>query len=491
MISMSTPAYSAAGSPARALSPMRKFQLGLAAGDAFVVAGVVALGHVSRFGFNDPAVGSTGLPLTAGYVAVSILIACAWLILLRGLHTYREILLGTGTEEYARVLEATLTLFGVLAIGSYLFQVQLSRWYFVVVLPIGLLLLLLWRWVARQILVSRRARGSLRTRAIIVGTASRCARMLRELNSKKQLGVDVVGACSSPQSMGAELDDTGVVVLGEYDSVIPLMERLDAHLIIVAGATDLPPEALRRLTWQMDPRSRLVVAPAIVDIAGPRIHLRPVDGLPLMEVSAPRMDGLKLFVKRAVDIVVSAILIVLLFLVWIMVPILIKVDDGGPVFFKQVRIGQDGKEFRIIKFRSMRVNADAELKKLLEEQGTADKPLFKVDNDPRITKLGAFLRKSSIDELPQLFNVFGGSMSLVGPRPQVPAEVALYDEVASRRLLVKPGVTGLWQVNGRSKLSWEEAIRYDLYYVENWTLTGDLQILFRTVKVVLGRDGSQ
>lgn len=491
MISMSTPAMSAAGPRARALSPMRKFQAGLVIGDTVVVTSVVALGHVSRFGFRDPDLGVSGLPLPTGYVLVSVLIACAWLVLLRALHTYREILLGSGTEEYARVLEATFTLFGLLAIGSYLFQVQLSRWYFVVVLPLGLLFLLLWRWIARQVLVSRRARGSLRTRAIIVGTSSRCARMLRELKRKPQLGVDVVAACSAPQSLGTELKDTGVIVRGNYDSVVSLMERLDAQLIIVAGATDLPPEALRKLTWQMDPRSRLVVAPAIVDIAGPRIHLRPVDGLPLMEVSAPRMDGLKLFVKRAVDIIASALLIVLFLPVWIVVPLLIKLDDRGPVFFKQIRIGQDGREFRIVKFRSMRVNADAELKKLLEQQGTADKPLFKVENDPRITKLGAFLRKSSIDELPQLFNVFGGSMSLVGPRPQVPAEVALYDEIASRWLIAKPGVTGLWQVNGRSKLSWEEAIRYDLYYVENWSLTGDLQILFRTIKVVLQKDGSQ
>lgn len=311
MISLSTPVTNTAVPRAHAVTPMRKFQVGLFLGDVVVVALVVGLGHVSRFGFKDPALGVTGVALPTGYALVSVLIASAWLMLLRGLHTYREILLGTGTEEYARVLQASVSLFGVLAIGSYLFQVQLSRWYFVVVLPLGVSLLLVWRWIARKVLVARRARGSLRTRAVIVGDVSRCSRMLSELNRKPELGVEVVGACSRAQSVGAGVGD-GVVVLGDYESVTHVMERLDAHLIIVAGATDLPPEALRRLTWEMDPRSRLVVAPAIVDIAGPRISLRPVDGLPLMEVSAPRMDGLKLLIKRVIDVLFAVVLGILL-----------------------------------------------------------------------------------------------------------------------------------------------------------------------------------
>lgn len=491
MISLSTPVTNTAVPRAHAVTPMRKFQVGLFLGDVVVVALVVGLGHVSRFGFKDPALGVTGVALPTGYALVSVLIASAWLMLLRGLHTYREILLGTGTEEYARVLQASVSLFGVLAIGSYLFQVQLSRWYFVVVLPLGVSLLLVWRWIARKVLVARRARGSLRTRAVIVGDVSRCSRMLSELNRKPELGVEVVGACSRAQSVGAGVGD-GVVVLGDYESVTHVMERLDAHLIIVAGATDLPPEALRRLTWEMDPRSRLVVAPAIVDIAGPRISLRPVDGLPLMEVSAPRMDGLKLLIKRVIDVLFAVVLGILLIPLWIVVSIAISVDDHGPVFFFQPRVGLGGSHFKMMKFRSMRTDAEAVLEQLKDQAGqdAGNGVLFKMKNDPRVTRVGRVLRATSIDELPQLFNVLRGDMSLVGPRPPLPREVEAYEQDVRRKFLVKPGITGLWQVSGRSSLSWEESVRLDLYYVENWSLTGDLQILFRTVKAVLKRDGA-
>ena len=213
-------------------------------------------------------------------------------------------------------------------------------------------------------------------------------------------------------------------------------------------------------------------------------------GLPLIHIDYPEISGLNYWVKRTFDVVGSALLLLVLSPVLLLVSLVIKVTSPGPVFFTHERVGQDGKPFRMLKFRSMVVNADAQLKKLLEEQGTADKPLFKVENDPRITPIGRFIRRYSIDELPQLFNSLVGSMSLVGPRPQVAGEVALYDDKAFRRLMVKPGLTGLWQVSGRSDLSWEDAIRLDLYYVENWSLTGDLMIMFKTFKAVLKSDGA-
>ena len=227
-----------------------------------------------------------------------------------------------------------------------------------------------------------------------------------------------------------------------------------------------------------------------LDVAGSRQRQWSADGLTLAEVRRPRPDGVKRLIKRAMDLVLASVLCVLALPLWIVVPLLIRREDRGPIIFRQTRVGLDGEEFRIWKFRTMRVNADAELAGLLSQQGRSGKPLFKVDDDPRITRIGHFLRRSSIDELPQLFNVIGGSMSLVGPRPQVPKEVALYDETAARRLLVKPGLTGLWQVNGRSSLTWEEALRFDLFYVENWTPVMDLVILLKTVGVVLRREGS-
>jgi exopolysaccharide biosynthesis polyprenyl glycosylphosphotransferase len=227
------------------------------------------------------------------------------------------------------------------------------------------------------------------------------------------------------------------------------------------------------------------VAPSLTDIGGPRIHTRPVAGLPLIHVETPRYAGSKLFTKRLFDILGSGALITALSPVLIVLAIMVKVTSPGPVLYKQERVGLNGDHFHMLKFRSMRVNADAELQSLLAAQGSSDKPLFKVQNDPRITSIGRLLRKHSLDEFPQLFNVFLGSMSLVGPRPQRDGEVALYDDAARRRLLLKPGMSGLWQVGGRSSLGWEDAIRLDLYYVENWSITGDIVILWRTIRAVL------
>ena len=160
------------------------------------------------------------------------------------------------------------------------------------------------------------------------------------------------------------------------------------------------------------------------------------------------------------------------------------------LFFAHERIGKHGRPFKMLKFRSMVADADSRLDALLKSQGKTDQPLFKIADDPRITKIGGFLRRYSIDEVPQLINVLRGDMSLVGPRPQVAKEVALYDNAAARRLFVKPGMTGLWQVSGRSNLDWEESLRLDLYYVENWSMTADVAILGRTVRAVLAKDGA-
>lgn len=194
--------------------------------------------------------------------------------------------------------------------------------------------------------------------------------------------------------------------------------------------------------------------------------------------------------KRTFDITVAGILLVLLSPIFLVLALLVRVTSPGPVFYRQERIGLRGTTFNMLKFRSMKINADAELQSLLDAQGSSAKPLFKVSNDPRITPVGRVLRKYSLDELPQLLNVIGGTMSLVGPRPQRAGEVALYDDAAHRRLYVSPGMSGLWQVSGRSNLTWEESIRLDLYYVENWSLMTDVVILFKTFKAVFAGTGA-
>jgi len=269
------------------------------------------------------------------------------------------------------------------------------------------------------------------------------------------------------------------------------MARYRADTLVITSADRLTPERVRKLSWALEPgRQHLVMAPSLTDVSGPRIHMRPVAGLPLMHVETPRFEGAQAFVKRIFDLIVSFLLIVLSSPLLIVLAIIVKTSSPGPVLYRSERIGLNGRPFRMLKFRSMRDGSDAQLAQLLAMEGKGDSPLFKLKDDPRVTPIGRILRRYSLDELPQFFNVLDGSMSLVGPRPQVAAEVALYDDVAHRRLLLKPGITGLWQVSGRSDLPWADALRLDLYYVENWSLIGDLVILWRTAKAVVQRSGA-
>jgi exopolysaccharide biosynthesis polyprenyl glycosylphosphotransferase len=248
---------------------------------------------------------------------------------------------------------------------------------------------------------------------------------------------------------------------------------------------------MRELSWSLEPgKKHLVVAPGLTDIAGPRIHTRPMAGLPLIHVETPTYEGGKSAAKRAFDIAGSGLLLLLLAPLFAVLAVVVRLSSPGSVFYRQERIGLNGAPFHMLKFRSMVTNADDHLMGLLKAQSTEGTPLFKVENDPRVTPIGRILRKYSLDEFPQLVNVFRGEMSLVGPRPQREGEVALYDDAARRRLLLKPGMSGLWQVSGRSNLSWEESIRLDLYYIENWSITGDIVLLWRTVKTVLLPDGA-
>lgn len=290
------------------------------------------------------------------------------------------------------------------------------------------------------------------------------------------------------------LSEVAVPVTGteaDFDSILGVILNTNVDAVALSAGVNMHPQDLRRLGWELAARDiGMILAPALTDVAGPRIHTQPVAGLPLIHVSTPKLTGGKKVAKRAFDIAIAGALAAVLCPVFLVLAILVKTTDPGPVFYRQERVGLRGTTFKMLKFRSMKVNADAGLHALLTAQGTGETPLFKVENDPRITPLGRILRKYSLDELPQLLNVLGGSMSLVGPRPQREGEVALYDAAAHRRLYVSPGMSGLWQVSGRSNLSWEESIRLDLYYVENWSLMGDVVILLKTFKAVFGSTGA-
>jgi exopolysaccharide biosynthesis polyprenyl glycosylphosphotransferase len=275
-----------------------------------------------------------------------------------------------------------------------------------------------------------------------------------------------------------------VPVLGKFADLLQVVDDARIDTVILTSADEIGPQDMRRLGWDLESRqTNLIVAPALTDVAGPRIHARPVAGLPLIYVDYPTFEGRKHTTKRAFDILAGGLLLVLLSPLFLLIAVAVRRDSVGPAFFRQERVGFRGRRFRMAKFRSMVTDAEA-MQPALLEQSDGNGVLFKLKTDPRVTRLGGILRKYSLDELPQLFNVIRGSMSLVGPRPHPASDVLHYEAIDMRRLVVKPGMTGLWQVGGRSGLSWEESVRLDLYYVENWSLMGDLIILWRTIKAV-------
>jgi exopolysaccharide biosynthesis polyprenyl glycosylphosphotransferase len=264
---------------------------------------------------------------------------------------------------------------------------------------------------------------------------------------------------------------------------------LNADTIAVCGSASSEPGELRRLAWQLEGTGiDLIVAPQLTDIAGPRVHIRPVEGLPLLHVEEPKLSGVAWLFKNLMDRFCAMLMIVVLSTLLLVISALIWLSDRGPSLFTQVRVGREGKTFQVVKFRTMYADAEDRLANLAD-QNESDGLFFKIRDDPRITPVGRFLRKTSLDELPQLINVVKGEMSLVGPRP-LPADDGDFLGDVRRRLLVRPGMTGLWQVSGRSELSWDDAVRLDLYYVDNWSLAFDLVILWRTVGVVFGRKGA-
>lgn len=450
--------------------------------DFFVVIATVFGTQVFWLGTHPGAVVGSSV----SYTMLSLLLIAAWMAILSLYGTRSPRVVGYGSSEYRAIIDGALRLFGVIAIISYVARIDVSRGYILISFPLGVIALIVGRWLARRWLVAERKRGQMVSRVLLVGEEEASTRILSELARQPEAGFIVVGACSPSGRIAGTLGDTDIPVIGNLRHLKEALDATRADTVIVSGESGLPAERVRELSWQLEAgRQHLIVAPNLTDIGGPRIHTRPVAGLPLMHVETPRYTRRQVILKRTVDIAGSGLLLLLLSPVFLTIALLVKLGSKGPVFYGQERIGLNGAPFTMLKFRSMIVDADDQLADLLAQQGTSDKPLFKVENDPRITPIGRILRKHSLDEFPQLVNVFLGSMSLVGPRPQREGEVALYDDAARRRLIVKPGMSGLWQVSGRSALSWEDAIRLDLYYVENWSLTGDISILLRTFKAVL------
>jgi exopolysaccharide biosynthesis polyprenyl glycosylphosphotransferase len=429
------------------------------------------------------------IPYAYSLVAFSLL----WLFLLSLLSTRGGKVIGGGEREYSLVAQASIVALTIATLLLFTLDASFSRQMLFVFFGLGLPLLVLERWVTRRFLNRQRHHAGWRDNVVLIGHLEAVSAMALELRYRYQAGLHPVAACITDGFTGKEaqqLNLAGLTVFGEITHTRSAMETSRSVAVLLVEGGGLSPLEIKTLSWQLDAdRHELILASGLLDISGPRIHTRPVAGMPLMYVEVPHFQGFRLVAKRLMDILLSVIATVLLSPAYVAIAIAIKLDDGGPIFFTQKRVGLNNAEFNILKFRSMSLDAEKR-KQALSGGLQPNSPLFKIKFDPRVTRVGAFLRKWSLDEIPQLLNVIVGHMSLVGPRPPLQSEVDQYETHVSRKFLVKPGITGLWQVSGRSDLSWEESVRLDLSYVENWSIIGDIMILLRTVVTVLRRDGA-
>jgi exopolysaccharide biosynthesis polyprenyl glycosylphosphotransferase len=427
------------------------------------------VGTVARFGEPPSQLGGLS------YVVIAALLPAVWLGAMVMGGTYDRRYLAVGPEQFRRVATSAVWALALVTFTSYAFHASISRILVAIVISAATIATLAERFAARSVLRHRLAAGGALHRVLVVGTPDEADQVTAHLERNRHTGFVPVALFS------------GSV---DPDHLIAEVRRTGADTIALASPSGMAPGALRELSWALEGCSiRLVVVPGLADLAGPRIHVNSVEGLPFLEISEPELSGGRRAAKETFDRLTGALLLIACLPLMLVVGIAIKLGDRGPIFFRQLRIGKDGREFVMWKFRTMRPGADTHFRSLHAEFAR-NGMLLKLAGDSRVTHVGSFLRRHSIDELPQLLNVLSGSMSLVGPRPYVPHEIAQFPGQARLRLRVKPGMTGPWQVGGRSDLPWQEIVRLDLYYVENWSIWLDVAILWRTLRAVLRPRGA-
>lgn len=436
---------------------------------------------VTVFGNSGSDVEALVRPLAAG-------IAVGWLLALAVVGSYAPKCLTAGTVEYRRVLSASLGMMAALGIGAYLLNYPLSRAFYFLLFVIGIPALLAVRLLVRRVTHRLRRAGYLQKAILVAGDAEHVHDVVSVMSRERWLGYSVVGILTNdPGSMDPASD---IPVLGTPDDAIAALHESGASAVLFAEGSFRRGRHFNEMARQFeDVHAQLMVVPSLTDVSAERLEIRPVAGIPLVHIDAPRARAAGRVGKRAFDIVGSSALLLLGSPLMLGVALAIKLDSRGPVLFKQVRAGLSGEPFECFKFRSMVVDAEARLAELRHLNQT-DGVLFKMVDDPRITRVGRVIRRFSLDELPQLMNVWRGDMSLVGPRPALVSEVKRYKDHVLRRLDVRPGMTGLWQVSGRSDLSWDDTVRLDLYYVDNWSMVQDLAILLKTFGAVVGSRGA-
>ncbi|CAI7977875.1 Undecaprenyl-phosphate galactose phosphotransferase [Frankia sp. Hr75.2] len=461
------------------------------------IACVISAGLAYFVRFGDVVDFDTKPPSSKPYIIMTVLLPLAWVLAMSLNRAYESRFLGGGSEEFRRVVNAAARLTALVAVASYATKAEIARSYVLIAFPAATLLSVAGRSAGRGILHRMRRQGRCLHRVLVVGAGESAATLVRLAQRDPTTGWSVVGVCldrlpgrhshDRPERSGFDL--LGVPIVGTSENLHTAIQA--THATTVAIGPQMDGETLRRVLWALEGSDvDVLVSSALTDVTGPRISIRPVAGLPLLHIEEPELSGTRRLMKMAFDRIVAGTAILLFAPLLIGLGLAVRFTSRGPAIFKQIRVGRGGSEFRMYKFRSMYVDAEQRKAELESSNERAEGLLFKMRDDPRITKVGKFLRKWSLDELPQLFNVVNGSMSLVGPRPPLPSEVARYEDDVYRRLMVKPGLTGLWQISGRSDLEWNESVRLDLRYVENWSLAMDFVILWRTLFAVLRREGA-
>lgn len=451
---------------------------------AIILAGMLA--QVFRFG--DLWSSSSAAEYRVSYAAVVAVMVPLWVLAMALRGCYDVANLGSGSEEYRRVFDSAVRYLALVAAGAFAFKYEVARGFVAIAIPLATVLTLSSRYLARRWLHHQRGKGRFVRNVLVAGSEASVRDVADRLGRSRYTGVAVEAACVPRGSGELVVAGKSIPVVGRPEQVVTCAVATQSDDIVVADATASTEGSLRRLAWQLEGTGiGLMVVPDLADLTGPRITMRPVADLPLIELEEPEFTGWRRLAKSAFDRFVAVTMLVVLSPLLLAIATAIRVSGGKPALFRQVRVGMRGQPFVMWKFRTMVVDAEARLETLWDKN-EHDGVLFKIREDPRCTRVGRWLRRWSLDEMPQLWNVVRGEMSLVGPRPPLPAEVEQYSDLARRRLLVKPGMTGLWQVSGRSGLSWEESVRLDLHYVENWSPSLDAIIMARTmIAVVRGR----
>lgn len=464
---------------------------------------VMLLSLVICFAFNPGAYDTVtrAMPIWAFLLAYCVI----GLLCLAFAGAYHRHVMAEGYELYTKLINAAIFTIVLASCVAFMLNLQLPRTALIIAPLVGLVCELVARWMMRCLLHHHRRRGECKYTTVIVGSSEGINRTLRLMRRNSALGYMPVAVC--PIAPDPRMDDAYVVtnfvadpdiegadklrVLSFGSRFARTIERMGVQEVYIADVLSRDSKLLHAMSLAIESLGiELAISVSLADVGGHRLHLRNSAEQQVLIASLPQYRTTTYVIKRIIDIVLSAVALVVSSPIMLGVAIAIKLDDGGPVLFKQTRVGIHGKPFTMYKFRSMVTNAEEIKAKLAAESGQTDRFIFKLKDDPRITKVGKFIRKTSLDEFPQFFNVFKGDMSLVGPRPALPDEVARYGSLYSTRLLVKPGITGPWQVSGRSDLSQEQSEFLDVSYIENWSITGDLAILAKTVMVVFRGTGS-